>query len=70
MALLLPRNFIQSEVSICNLQRPDLLRDRVDSWVVKRATTLFNSFNSNVAKEDARFCCQYYRNLTLPFVFV
>ena len=28
------------------------------------------SFNSNVAKQVARFCCQYYRNLTLPFVFV
>ena len=67
---LLPRNFIQSEVRICNFQEHDLLQDKFDSWVVKRATTLFNSFNSNVAKQVARFCCQYYRNLTLPCVFV
>ena len=58
MALLLPRNFIQSEVSICSFQQPDFLQDKFDSWVVKRARTLFNSFNSNVAKQVARFCCQ------------
>ena len=28
---------------------------RFDSWVVKRATSLFNSFCSNVSKQDAHF---------------
>ena len=35
-------------------------------WVVKRATSLFNSFCSNVAKQVARFCCRF----TLPLVLV
>ena len=38
-----------------NLQQPGLLQDRFE-WVVKRATLLFNSFCSNVAKQVARFC--------------
>ena len=33
-------------------------------WVVKRATSLFNSFCSNVAKQVARFCCPFFRTLT------
>ena len=35
-------------------------------WVVKRATSLFNSFCSNVAKQVAHFCCPFFgtfRNL-------
>ena len=32
--------------------QPDSLQDKFDSWVVKPATSLFNSFRSNVA----RFC--------------
>ena len=32
-------------------------------WVVKRATSLFNSFCSNVAKQVARFCRPFYRTL-------
>ena len=36
--------------SVCNnFSRPDLLQDRFDPWVVKRATSLFNSF-----------CCPFY----------
>jgi len=37
--------------------------------VEKRATSLFNSFCSNVAKEVERFCCPFYRtfkDLSLP----
>ena len=33
------------------------------SWVVKRATSLFNSFCSNVAKQVACFCCPFYHTL-------
>ena len=32
-------------------------------WVVKRATPLFNSFCSNVAKQVARFCSPFFRTL-------
>jgi len=32
------------------------LQNRFYSWVVKRATLLFNAFCSNVAKQVARFC--------------
>ena len=46
-----------------NLQQPDLLRDRFDSWVVKRATSLFHSPGSNVAKQVARFCCPVGLNI-------
>ena len=43
-----------------NLQEPDLFSEgRFDSWVVKRATSLFNSFCSNVAKQVAGFCCPF-----------
>ena len=38
------------------LQQSDLLQDRSDSWVVKRATLLPNSFWDNVATQVARFC--------------
>ena len=31
--------------------------------MVKRATSLFNSFCSNVAKQVARFCCPFYHTL-------
>ena len=48
-----------------NLQQPDLLRDRFDSWVVKRATSLFHSLGSNVAKQVARFCCPVGLKYTL-----
>ena len=30
-----------------NLEQPDLLQDRPNSWVLKRATTLLNSFRNN-----------------------
>ena len=30
-------------------------------WTVKRATSLFKSFCSNVAKQVARSCCPFYR---------
>ena len=33
------------------------------TWVVKRATSLFNSFCSNVAKQRHVFCCPFHRTL-------
>ena len=33
---------------------------QVWTWVVKRATSLFNMFCSNVAKQVACFCCPFY----------
>ena len=32
---------------------------QVWTWVVKRATSLLNSFYSNVAKQVTRFCCPF-----------
>jgi len=44
---------------------PDLLQDRFDLWVVKRATSQSNLFCSNVAKQVGRFCCPFFRSLRL-----
>ena len=49
-----------SATTFRNLQQPDLLQDRFDSRVVKRATSLFSPYSSNVAKQDARFCFPFY----------
>ena len=38
-----------------NLQQSVSLQNRFDSWVVKSATQLFNSYSNNVAKQVARF---------------
>ena len=47
-----------------SLQEPDLFSEgRFDSWVVKRATSLFNSFFSNVAKQVEGFCCPFIPKL-------
>lgn len=49
--------------SFCNnflhLQEPELLHDRL----VKRPTSLFNSFCSNFAKQGARCCCPFSTKL-------
>ena len=37
------------------MQKADLLQDRFNSWVVKRTTSLFNSFCSTIANKVARF---------------
>ena len=37
----------------------------VDSWVAKHERPLFNSFCSNVANQVDRFCCTFYRTLTM-----
>ena len=39
-----------------NPQQPELLQDRFDPWVVKRATSLFNSF----CGMSCSFCCPFY----------
>ena len=43
-----------------NFSQPDLLQDRFDSRVVKRVTSLFHSFCSNVSKQVARFSCPFW----------
>ena len=40
------------------------------TWVVKRATFLFNSFCSNVAKQVASFCCPFYHSVMLATLSV
>ena len=39
--------------------KPDLLQDRLWTWLVKRATLLSNSFWSNVARQGPRFCLRF-----------
>ena len=59
-----------SATTFRNLQQPVLLQDRFDSWLVKCAISLFNSFYSNVVNQVARFCWPFYRRLnktTLQF---
>ena len=46
-----------------NLPQPDFLQDAVWTWVVKRASSWFNSFCYNVSKQVALFCCPFYRCL-------
>ena len=53
--------FLLSATTFRNLQQPSLLRDNVDSWVVKCAKSLFNSFCTNVANQVASCCCPLYR---------
>ena len=48
-------------IPFCSLKQPDLWQDRFDSWAVKGAMSLFNSFCGNVVKQVARFCCPFYR---------
>jgi len=46
--------------SFRNLQQPDLLQDSsIRGWLNAQRGWLFNSFCSNVAKRDARFCCSF-----------
>ena len=50
-----------SATTFRNLQQPDLLQDRFDSWLVKSALSLFNSFDSNVVNQVRPFCWPFYR---------
>ena len=52
-----------SATTFRNLQQPDLLQDRFDSFLLKCAISLFNSFYSNVVNQVARFCWPFYRPL-------
>ena len=47
-----------------NLQRPDLQQDMFHSWTVKRATSVFKSICSNVAKQVTLFSCPFYRSFS------
>ena len=48
----------KSVSTVHNLQKPDLLQDRFESWVVKCTTSLkFRSYFNNVGKRLARCCC-------------
>ena len=49
------RDFSRKSKTTRNLHQPDLFQWRFHSWVVKRTTSLFNSFCSNVSKQDAHF---------------
>ena len=53
--------FLLSATTFRNLQQPSLLQDKVDSWVVKRAKSPFNSFCTYVAIQVASCCCPFYR---------
>ena len=53
--------FLLSATTFLNLQQPSLLQDKVDSRVVKRAKSPFNSFCTYVAIQVASFCCPFYR---------
>ena len=46
-----------------NLRQPLFNAKQVWTWVIKRATLLFNMFCMNVAKQVALFCCPFYRTL-------
>ena len=46
--------------AVHNLQKPHLLQDRFESWVVKCTTSLkFRSFRNNVGKQLTRCCCPF-----------
>ena len=58
------QNFsLLSVTMFCNQQQPDLLQERFDLWVVKCATSPFNSLCSNIAKQVANHCCLFYQTL-------
>ena len=45
-------------------------QDRFDAWVVKRATSLLNSFCSNIVKQVSCFFCSFYRTFRGGFIEV
>ena len=45
---------------VTRIARTGLGKRQVRTWVVKRITSLSNSFCSNVAKQVAHFCCPFY----------
>ena len=45
------QKLMSSSTALGNLQKLDLLQDRFDSWMVRRA------------KQVARFCCQFHGRL-------
>ena len=45
-------------------------QDRFDAWVVKRATSLLNSFCSNIAKQVTCFFCPFYCTFRGGFIEV
>ena len=51
---------LQQIWATCNKLNSSVGR-QIWKWLVKRATSLFNSFDSNVAKQVASFCCPHYR---------
>ena len=49
---------LRSATTFCNLKQPDLLQDRFDSGVVKRAKSLFNFIWQQ--------CCKTFQVVILP----
>ena len=39
---------------------------QVRTWVEKRATSLYNSFGNNIARQVAPFCCPFYWSFNNP----
>ena len=60
--------FLLSATTFRNLQKPSSLQDKVDSWVVKRAKSLFNSFCTNVVNQVASCCCPFYRTFNTNYI--
>ena len=44
------------------------VQERYASWVVKRTTSIINSFDSNVTKQVAHFSCPFYLTLTFTSI--
>ena len=56
----------KSSTSLYFLQQlSTIFQGRFDAWVVKHATSLLNSFCSNIAKQATCFFCPFYRGVTL-----
>ena len=61
----------KSRTSLYLLQQlSTTFQDRFDSWVVKRATSLLNSFCSKVSKQVSRFSCSFCRTFRGGFIEV
>ena len=59
----------KSSTSLYFLQQLSItFQDKFDAWVVKRATSLLNSFCSNIAKQVTCFFCSFYRTFRGGFI--
>ena len=57
--------FVAKSISTLYFLQPAktwFVQDRLASWVVKRTTSIINSFDSKVTKQVAHFSCPFYLN--------